>query len=101
MLKQCFSFVKKPSHNQRIAEWKKVNFCKLIPETKNVTDKLFFSSVILRPQLTLDTRNVRYHEILGLEDVLNKHRFGILRAFFHYFIQIISITMNPNSCPTQ
>ena len=78
-----------------------VNFCKLIPETKNVTDKLFFSSVILRPQLTLDTRNDRYHEILGLEDVLNKHRFGILSAFFHYFIKIISITMNPNSCPTQ
>ena len=46
MLKQCFSFVKRPSHNQRIAEWKNyVDFCKLIPEAKNVTGKLFFSPV--------------------------------------------------------
>ena len=43
-------FVKKPSHNQRIAEWKIVLLCKLIPEAKSVTGKLFFRSVTLRPQ---------------------------------------------------
>ena len=40
----------KPSHNQRIAEWKIVLLCKLIPEAKSVTGKLFFRSVTLRPQ---------------------------------------------------
>ena len=45
----------------------------------------YFSVLLLRPRQTLGSGNDRYRDTLGLEDILNKHHFGILRAFFHLF----------------